>query len=78
MAGTPVKGASPVTFIREGGSSVGKQMQVPLSSLTFDASGKIDASSWESANSISHGDADDTVLTNLLASLVSLGFLTSK
>jgi hypothetical protein len=77
MAGTPVKGASPVTFIREG-SSVGKQMQVPLSSLTFDATGKIDASSWETANSISHGDPDDSVLTNLLASLVSQGFLTSK
>lgn len=76
MVGTPVKGASPVTFIREG-SSVGKQMQVPLSTLTFDATGKIDASAWKSANGISPGDADDSVLTGLLASLVSQGFLKS-
>ena len=70
-----VIGASPVTFISED-TSPGKQFQVPLSLLTFNAStGQIDPpSKWPAANNLLKPN-DGKVLQSLLDGLVSQGLL---
>ena len=68
-----VKGASPVTFISEH-TQAGKQYQIPLSRLTFDDTGTIDSSDWQTDNGINGNDKD--LLSKLLQSLASQGFLT--
>jgi hypothetical protein len=73
MAGTPVTGASPVTFISED-TQAGKQYQIPLSLLSFDATGAIDASAWTPHGSLSAKDV--ALLKSLFASLVAQRFLT--
>jgi hypothetical protein len=69
-----VKGESPVTFISED-TQPGKQYQVPLSLLSFDATGTIiDFSAWPTYGTLSGND--QTSLKRLVASLVSQRFLT--
>jgi hypothetical protein len=70
-----VIGASPVTFISEDAASSGKQYQIPLSLLSFDATGTtIDPSAWTPFAGLA--SADQTLLKSLFASLVSQRFLT--
>jgi hypothetical protein len=69
-----VKGESPVTFVSED-TQPGKQFQVPLALLSFDATGTtIDFSAWPAYGTLS--GSDQTSLKNLVASLVSQRFLT--
>lgn len=70
-----VIGASPVTFVSEDtAGNHGKQYQVPLSLLTIGSTGTIDPSTWPEYAGLAAGD--QTLLTNLLKSLVSRGLLT--
>jgi len=69
-----VIGASPVTFISEdmATGNHGKQCQVPLSLLSFDNTGTtIDPKTFTNL-----AESDQTLLKNLLKSLVSQGLLT--
>ena len=69
-----VIGASPVTFISEDtANNHGKQYQVPLSQLTIGSTGAIDPSAWPEYASLAK--TDQTVLTNLLKTLVAAGLL---
>jgi hypothetical protein len=70
-----VIGASPVSFISEDTTTNhGKQYQIPLALLTIGSNGVIDpSSSWPEYASLAA--ADKTLLTHLLASLVSQGLL---
>jgi hypothetical protein len=70
-----VIGASPVSFISEDPTTNhGKQYQIPLSLLSFDTSGTIVTTGWSEYGSLE--PADKTLVTTLLASLVSQGLLT--
>ena len=70
-----VIGASPVSFISEDPTTNhGKQYQIPLALLTIGSNGTIDpSSSWPEFAHLA--SADQTLVTNLLASLVSQGLL---
>jgi hypothetical protein len=72
-----VIGASPVSFISEDpNNNHGKQYQIPLALLTIGSDGTIDPStSWPEYTHLAA--ADQTLVTNLLASLVSRGLLTA-
>jgi len=71
-----VIGASPVTFISEDATTNhGKQYQIPLSLLTIGSTGTIDPSAWPEFAGLAA--TDQTLVTNLLASLVSQSLLTA-
>lgn len=70
-----VIGASPVSFISEdAATNHGKQYQIPLSLLTIGSTGTIDPSTWPEFAGLAA--TDQTLVTNLLASLVSQSLLT--
>ncbi len=70
-----VIGASPVTFISEDATTNhGKQYQIPLSLLTIVGTGTIDPSTWPDYAGLAA--TDQTLVTNMLASLLSQGLLT--
>jgi hypothetical protein len=69
-----VIGASPITFISED-TEPGKQYQVPLSLLSFNASGLIDPpANWPAANNPLKPN-DVKLLKTVLTGMVGQGFL---
>lgn len=71
-----VIGASPVTFISEdAATNHGKRSQIPLSLLTIGSAGAIDPSTWPEYAGLAA--TDQTLVTNLLAGLVSQSLLTA-
>ena len=71
MAGTPVFGASPVTFVSEdtSGAGAGVQYQVPLSALSISTTGTVDRTAWTAPSGVSATDLTnlDGILKDLLA-----------
>jgi hypothetical protein len=71
-----VIGASPVSFISEDPTTNhGKQYQIPLALLTIGNTGSIDPTTWPDYSGLA--TADQTLVKNLLNSLVSQGLLTA-
>jgi hypothetical protein len=70
MAGTPVVGTAPVTFVTESAKgSPGVQYQCPLTALTINAKGEVDRSAWSAPTALKKEDLAnlDTLLADLLA-----------
>jgi hypothetical protein len=71
---TPVIGLSPVTFASE---DTGQEYQIPLSALTIDSKGAIDASAWPPIKKSTLGTKDKKLVPLLLADLLKRGVLSA-